>query len=181
MKIFLFYGSMCCLWVLFTSESVQYGVGFFSTLRLFSHTVRPAERILLFIVPKLINDIVAGHCLSVGLAFGPTFSFSMYCPCRTHCCPCPTHYCPWPTHHCPYPAHNYPCPTARDRGYCVYGLVNLLVPPWLMLSSSVVTTADVHLVLALFARLFLDPCSLMRTRGEEKESIENIILTKYEN
>ena len=32
---------MCCLWVLLTSETVQYGVGFFSTIRLFSHTVNP--------------------------------------------------------------------------------------------------------------------------------------------
>ena len=30
---------MCCLGVLLSAESVQYGVGFFSTLRLFSHTV----------------------------------------------------------------------------------------------------------------------------------------------
>ena len=35
---------MCCLWVLLTSEAVQYGVGSFSTIRLFSHTVSGGGR-----------------------------------------------------------------------------------------------------------------------------------------
>ena len=36
---YLSYGSVHCLWVLLTSESIQYGVAFKTTLGIFSHTV----------------------------------------------------------------------------------------------------------------------------------------------
>ena len=67
---------MCCLWVLLTSESVQCGVGFFSTLRLFSHTVACLP-IYLSASLSLSHTLIHSHCFPLTYSLTLTYSLPL--------------------------------------------------------------------------------------------------------